>query len=215
VGCRPYSKNSTKSGLDPGYGFNAFSVGLSSSLGTILGSASSVVTVGSSSLVPKALGCSSVEFLVSSVHASSSPPKLSSPAVVVEKFSEPLVLLGDVGVRAPIYPLDSKQVQRYYRKAKKGSVAQVDASLIAEAVEAINVPIAQSLGVPSQPPIGAVDQSSTTLGQPSSGGVGLPSPFSVGFVFTEAILFGVWVFSLVFTWYVLEGPAVFLGLRGG
>jgi hypothetical protein len=40
---------------------------------------------------------------------------------------------------APIYPSDSKQAQRYYRKAKKGSVAQVDASLIAEAVAAINV----------------------------------------------------------------------------
>jgi len=89
--------------------------------------------------------------------------------------------------RDPIYPSDSKQVQRYYRKVKKGSVAQVDASLITEAMATINVPIAQSLGVPSQPPIGAVDQPSTTLGgegvsvaQPSSGGVGPALLYSFG-----------------------------------
>jgi hypothetical protein len=67
-------------------------------------------------------------------------------------------------VRGSTYPLDSKQVQRYYRKAKKGSVTQVDASFIAEAVAEINIPIAQSLDVPSQPPIGAVDQSLAGLG---------------------------------------------------
>ncbi|XP_062170427.1 protein IQ-DOMAIN 18-like [Alnus glutinosa] len=44
--------------------------------------------------------------------------------------------------KAPIYPSKSKQVKRYYQKAKKGSVAQVDTSLIVEAVAAINVPIA-------------------------------------------------------------------------
>jgi hypothetical protein len=62
-------------------------VGLSLSPSTILGSASSVAAVGSSSPAPKALGCSSVEFSVSSVRACSSPPKFSSPASVVEKFS--------------------------------------------------------------------------------------------------------------------------------
>lgn len=36
--------------------------------------------------MPKALGCSSIEFPVSSMHASSSPPKVSSPVAVVEKF---------------------------------------------------------------------------------------------------------------------------------
>jgi hypothetical protein len=212
-------------------------VGLNSSSGTTLGSASSVATDGSSSLGPKALGCSSVKYPVSSVHASSSPPKVSSPVAVLEKFSAAVpqrVALGcssvvvpsffaaellypppvDVGFsmgcssgvglhlnsflsseelssasliaylrsegfspepvgivggsesfgatfpgvvalgerlrlsclviskcKAPIYLLDSKQVQRYYRKAKKGNVAQVDASLIAKVVAAINVPI--------------------------------------------------------------------------
>jgi hypothetical protein len=60
-------------------------MGLSSSSGTILGSVSWAATIGSS-LTPKALGCSSIEFPVSCVHASSSPPKVSSPAAVVEKF---------------------------------------------------------------------------------------------------------------------------------
>jgi hypothetical protein len=87
VGCRPYFKKTTKSGLDPVHDFNAFSVGLSSSLGTTLGSASSVAVVGSSSSAPKDLGCSLVEFLVSSVHASSSPPKVSFFTAVLEKFS--------------------------------------------------------------------------------------------------------------------------------
>jgi hypothetical protein len=59
VGCRPYSKKTTKSGVDPIHGFNAFSVSLSSSPGTILGSASLAVAVGSSSAL-KALGCSLV-----------------------------------------------------------------------------------------------------------------------------------------------------------
>jgi hypothetical protein len=90
---------------------------------------------------------------------------------------------------APIYSSDSKQVQRYYRKVNKGNVAQVDASPIAKAVVAINVPIALSWGVPSQPPIKAVDQSSMMLGgggvsvaQPSSGGVGpaFSYPFGIG-----------------------------------
>jgi len=40
----------------------------------------------------------------------------------------------------PIYPSDSKQVHKYYWKAKKGSVAQLDVSLLAEAVAAISVP---------------------------------------------------------------------------
>jgi hypothetical protein len=90
---------------------------------------------------------------------------------------------------APIYSSNSKQVQRYYWKAKKDGVAQVGASLIAEAVAAINVLITQSMGVPSQPPFGVVDQSLTVLGgggvsvaQPLSGGVGLAFsyPFGVG-----------------------------------
>jgi hypothetical protein len=88
MGCRPYSgkkkkkKKTTKSGLDPVHGFNAFSMGLSSS--AILGSASSATAVGS--MAPKALGCSLIEFLVSFVHFSS-PPKVLSPTAVVEKFS--------------------------------------------------------------------------------------------------------------------------------
>jgi hypothetical protein len=87
VGCRPYSKKTTKSSLDLIHGFNAFFVGLSSSPGMFLGSASLAVAVGSSSPARKALGYLLVEFPVSSVHASSSPPKVSSPAAVVEKFS--------------------------------------------------------------------------------------------------------------------------------
>jgi hypothetical protein len=73
VGSTSYSIKSTKLGLDSVHGFKAFSVGLNSSLGTILGSESSTVVVGSSSLTPKALGCSSVEFSVSYMHAFSSP----------------------------------------------------------------------------------------------------------------------------------------------
>jgi hypothetical protein len=49
-------------------------------------------------------------------------------------------------------------MQRYYRKAKKGSVAQMDISLLAEAVAAISVLKAQPCGVLSQPSIGAVVQ---------------------------------------------------------
>jgi hypothetical protein len=86
VVCRPYLKKTTKPGLDPGHGFNAFSVGLSSSLGTVLGLTTSAAFVGSSP-APKALGCSSLEFSVSYVHTSSSPLKVSSSAAVVEKFS--------------------------------------------------------------------------------------------------------------------------------
>jgi hypothetical protein len=86
VGCKPYFKKTTKSGLDLVQGFNAFSVGLSSGPGMTSGSASSAAVVGSSSLAPEALGCSSVDFLVSFVHASSSRPKVSSPTAVLEKF---------------------------------------------------------------------------------------------------------------------------------
>jgi hypothetical protein len=70
----------------------------------------------------------------------------------------------------PIYPSDSKQVQRHYQKAKKGSVAQLDVSLLAKAVVAISVPKAQSWGVLSQPSIGVVVQ---PMLAPSGGGVSL------------------------------------------
>jgi hypothetical protein len=63
----PIRKKTSKSGLDPVHGFNAFSVGLSSSPGTFLGPASSATTI-------------------AYVH-SSSPLKVSSPTAVVEKFS--------------------------------------------------------------------------------------------------------------------------------
>jgi len=99
-----------------------------------------------------------------------------------------LVLSGDVGLRGSHLPIRFQAGVEILLE-KKGSVAQVDTSLIAEAVAAINVPIAQSLDVPSQPPIGAMDRPSMALGgggasvdQPSSGGVGpaFSYPFGVG-----------------------------------
>jgi hypothetical protein len=39
---------------------------------------------------------------------------------------------------APIYPLESKSVLRYYRRSKVGRGAQLDASLIGEALMAIS-----------------------------------------------------------------------------
>jgi hypothetical protein len=74
VGCRPYFKKTTKSGLDLVHGFNAFFVGLSLSPGTTLGSvssASSVAVVGSSCPGTEAVCCSSVEISVSFVHVDS------------------------------------------------------------------------------------------------------------------------------------------------
>jgi hypothetical protein len=64
----------------------------------------------------------------------------------------------------------------------------VYASLIAEAVVAINVLITQFLGVPSQPPIGVVDQSSTTLG---GRGVSVAQPLYSGVGSAFSYLFGV------------------------
>jgi hypothetical protein len=93
---------------------------------------------------------------------------------------------------------------------KKGSVAQVDVSLIAEAVAAINVPIAQSLGVPSQPPIEVVDQSSTALG---GGGVSIAQPSYGGVGPTFSYPFGVGGFPPSFQW-VLFPPKPFSSVYG-
>jgi hypothetical protein len=79
---------------------------LSSSPSTILGPASSAAAV--ASLALKALGCSSVELLVSSVH-SSSPPKVSSPVAVAEKFST--AVLQQVAVVAFQLLLEKKRDQ--------------------------------------------------------------------------------------------------------
>jgi hypothetical protein len=109
----------------------------------------------------------------------------SGAAALGEWLRLPCLVMSKCG--APIYPSVYKQVQRYYRKAKKSSVGLVDASLFAEAVATINNPIAQSLGVPSQPPFGAVDQSLTALG---GGGVSVAQPLSSGVGPTFSYPFG-------------------------
>jgi hypothetical protein len=101
-------------------------------------------------------------------------------------------------------------VQRYYWKAKKGNVAQVDTSLIVEAVAAINVPTVQSLGVSSQPPIKVMDRSSMVL---RGGGVSVAQPSSGGVGPAFSYPFGVVGFSPSFQW-VLFPPRPFSSVYG-
>jgi hypothetical protein len=168
VGCRPYSKKTTKSGLDSVRGFNVVSVGLSSSSGTCLRSASSAAVVASST--PEALDCSLVEFL-------SSPPKVSYPAAVVEKFSAAILKQAAVGY-------SSVAVPALYQ-------SPVDVGL--------------SMGCSS-----GVGLALNPVGM--GWGVFLP-PFQWDLF--PSRLFSSMYGSPIFTWYVLEGTTIFLGLRGG
>jgi hypothetical protein len=68
------------------------------------------------------------------------------------RFSRPV--MPECG--APIYPLESKSVLRYHRRLKAVRGAQVDASLLAEAVAAFSAPTVPFLGGPSQLLVGAV-----------------------------------------------------------
>jgi hypothetical protein len=58
------------------------------------------------------------------------------------RFSHPVTL--ECG--APIYPSESKSVLRYYQRLKVGRVAQVDASLLTEAVAVFSASMVPLLG---------------------------------------------------------------------
>jgi hypothetical protein len=81
-----------------------------------------------------------------------------------------LLVMSESG--APIYPSKSKSVMRYHQRSK-AKTAQMDTSLIDEAVLALCAPVTQFLGASSQALGGTVVQSSPKPG----GGVGKsPSP---------------------------------------
>jgi hypothetical protein len=79
--------------------------------------------------------------------------------------------------RAPIYPLESKLMLRYYLRSKVGRGAQMEVSLIAEAVTAIRALMAPFLGASFQAWDKVVAQSS-----PAPGGVHgvIQSPSNMG-----------------------------------
>jgi hypothetical protein len=68
----------------------------------------------------------------------------SGVAALGERLRFSLSVMSESG--APIYPLESKSVLRYYRRSKVGKGAQLDASLIDEALTAISAPMPLAFG---------------------------------------------------------------------
>jgi len=79
----------------------------------------------------------------SSVGVSFSATSLGA-AALGERLRFSLPVMSQCG--APIYPSKSKSVLRYYRRLKAGRGAQLDASLIDEALTAISAPMALPFG---------------------------------------------------------------------
>jgi len=153
VGCRPYSKKTTKLGLDPVHGFNASSVGLSSSPGMFLGLASSAAAVASPS--PKALGCLSIELPVSFVRFSS-PLKVSSPAAIVEKFSTAVLQQVALGCSSIAVPTSKKVVLVGYDAVVDSSLVSSSSFgaadgwvLVSRAIPGLSSPAAADDSIPS------------------------------------------------------------------
>jgi hypothetical protein len=79
----------------------------------------------------------------------------SGQAALGERLCFSLPVMSECG--APIYPSESKLVLRYYRRSKVGRGAQLNASLIDEALTAIRAPMALPFGAqPSSEPGGGM-----------------------------------------------------------